>query len=751
MEDSEDKILKSRTRNSKNKKDNIKVLLVEDDDDLRVLWEAALAEEFSEVLSAVDGAVGLEMATLYTPDIIVSDIMLPNLDGFGLCNALRHSHATYRIPVILYTSTYIDEQDRRLALGYGAARVLQKNISIHDLIALTREVYTEFQFDAYIKKIGDSVEGDDLNELHIERMSEKLTELLDRVRDQKNALRNMVDRFSDFASCMSDYFWETDAAGKLVFVSTGKRSSLKLSQFGYQGSGFQSYFRRFFKTKPLQQLVEDMQTCQEIESHLVLRSSGDEVRIIHVIAKPYYDDHDKYAGYRGVFSDITERHRQSETLLHQATHDELTGLYNRRGLERGYAEVISSSDTRTEHVLCYMDLDGFKVINDTVGHAGGDKLLTKFAKLLSDTARRSDLVVRVGGDEFALFMPNCDIHDSRRLVNELHQKLSDFVFSFKGQTFKVSMSIGCVVTHGLDASLDDLLNEADQACYRAKRSGGDQVCVYSGSLTKTQEVEVARTQLTVDKFRDALSGDKFTLYKQPIVATGDSQIIIGYEIMLRLQYESVVLMPAMILPLAESYSLSVLLDRWVVANTLQWLSQDKQIKNSGEAIAINLSKGSVCDEKFVDDLVRLIEDSPIEGHRLNLEIAEGILQQRPKRAAHFISKLKPLGVQIVLDNFGGGMSSLANLEGVEIDQLKLSGKLVRGLKNPFQQAVIKGIQSLADALGVVTLAPNVESGEVSRILHNSGVVRQQGFYFAEPIPVAQRIGAVAKNNQTQVS
>jgi len=739
MKDQENKNTNLKGRlNSSHKKDNIKVLLIEDDDDLRILWEAALAEEFHEVLSAADGAAGLEMATLYTPDIIVSDIMLPKLDGFGLCNALRHNHVTYRIPVILYTSTYIDEKDRRLALGYGAARVLQKNISIHDLIALTREVFTEFQFDAYIKKLGDSVERDDLNELHIERMSEKFTELLDQVRSQKNALRNMVERFSDFASCMSDYFWETDVAGKLVFVATGKRSSLKLSQFGYQGSEFKSYFRRFFKAKQLQRLVEDMQTGLEIESHLVLRSASDEVRIIHVIAKPYYDAHDELAGYRGVFSDITERHRQSELLLHQATHDEMTGLYNRRGLEHGYAELIASSDAKAEHVLCYMDLDGFKVVNDTVGHAGGDKLLGKFADLLRDTARRTDLAVRVGGDEFALFMPNCDIHDSRRLVNELHQKLSDFLFSFNGQSFKVSMSIGCVVTHGLDASLDDLLAEADQACYRAKRSGGDQVCVYSGTLTKTQEVEVARTQLTVDKFRDALEKDQFTLYKQPIVATGDSQIIIGYEIMLRLQYESVVIMPAVILPLAESYSLSVLLDRWVVAHTLHWVSQDRQIKNSGEAIAINLSKGSVCSEKFADDLVRLIKDAPIEAHRLHLEIAEGILQQRPKRVRTFVNKLRPLGVQIVLDD-------------LQIDQLKLSGKLVRGLKNPFQQAVIKGIQSLADALGIDTLAPNVESGEVSRILHNSGVVRQQGYYFAEPIPVAKRIGAVAKNKRSEAS
>lgn len=750
MKDLEKIILKDRARNAL-KKDNIKVLLVEDDDDLRVLWEAALAEEFHEVLSAADGETGLEMATLYTPDVIVSDIMLPKLDGFGLCNALRHSHTTYRIPVILYTSTYIDERDRRLALGYGAARVLQKNISIHDLIALTKEVFTEYQFDAYIRKIEDSVESEDLNEVRIERMSEKFTDLLAQIRTQKNALRNMVDRFSDFASCMSDYFWETDVNGRLVFVSTGKRSSLKLSQFGYHGSEFVSYFRRFFKADALQQLVEDMQTGQEIESHLMLRKNSDEVRIIHVIAKPYRDDFDEPAGYRGVFSDITERHRQSEVLLHQATHDELTGLYNRRGLERAYAEVIAASDPHAEHVLCYMDLDGFKLVNDTVGHAGGDKLLQMFAKLLSDTARRSDIVVRCGGDEFSLFMPNCDMHDSRRLVNELHQKLCDSVFSFDGHTFKVSMSIGCVVTHGRDASLDDLLSEADQACYRAKRSGGDQVCVYSGSLTRTQEVELARTQLTVDKFREALEKDQFTLYKQPIVATGESQVIIGYEIMLRLQYESVVIMPAMILPLAESYSLSVLLDRWVVANTLQWLTQDKRVRNSAEVIAINLSKGSVCDDMFADDLVRLIEDSPIDGRRLQFELAEGISHQRPKRIRRFIRKIKPTGVQIVLDNFGGGMSSLANLENLGITQLKLSGKLVRGLKNPFQQAVIKGINSLADALGIEVIAPNVESGEVSNILHKSGVVKQQGFYFAEPIPIAKRIGAVDKKTQTKVS
>lgn len=720
------------------KSDNITILIVEDDPDILALWELEFAIEFSHVITAVDGQQAVSILEASKPDLILSDIMLPKLDGFGLCNQLKLSPNTYRIPVILYSAAFIDEKDKQLALGYGAARILQKSISIQELIALTKEVVTETQFSEFIVDIGDSLEQQNLTELHVERMSNKLTDLLGEVNDQREALRSALDRFRDFASCMSDYFWETNAEGKLIFANTGRRSKLTLPHFAYDNVGLDKYFANYFDQTQLSELCAQLASGDEIEMHLGYLSKQQENRIVQVIAKPYFDGRYKLAGYRGVFSDITERHRQSQQLYFDATHDQLTGLLNRRGLERGYSELVSHASASTEHVLCFIDLNDFKVINDDSGHAGGDKLLVAFGQMLLETARKTDLVARLGGDEFALFMPNCDMHASRRLINVLHQQLLDFNVMWEDQRLTTSMSVGCVVTMGCDANLDDLLHEADQACYQAKASGGDHVCVYSGSPTLTQQIDVARNQLTPEKFTAALRNNEFSLYKQPIVHAGEEHLIVSYETLLRLKHDSVVMLPALILPIAESYSMSVVLDRWVVANSLQWFVSDKATRNGTASLSINLSGASICDEKFLNDLVSLITDNKVEPKQLAFEVNGDTLQRSPEQSERFITTIRNLGCRIILDNFGSGLAGLANLVELQVDQLKLSARLIRGLdRNERQLEIIRSLQTLATSLGMDIIAHNVDSKSLSRALTEAGVFLQQGNFFAEPVDVHQ--------------
>lgn len=730
------------------KKDNLKVLLIEDNDDLRVLWEAALSDEFNQVLSASDGKAGLEMAAFCSPDVILSDILLPKLDGFGLCNQLKLSTITYRIPVILYSAAFIDEKDKQLALGYGAARILQKSISIQELISLTREVVIETQFSHFVADIGESIEQQDLTELHVERMSEKLTDLLSEINSQRDSLRTSLDRFRDFASNLSDYFWETDADGKLVFATAGRRSKLTLPYFSYDGESMFSYFAKYFDADNLQQLCHQLRSGDEIETHLAYTGKDGSSRIVQATAKPYFDGSYQLAGYRGVFSDITERHRRSEQLYHEASHDQLTGLLNRRGLERGYAEAVSSASAESEHVLCFIDLDNFKAVNDTAGHMAGDQLLVSFAKLLQQTARKTDLVVRLGGDEFALLMPNCDSHASRRLINALHKKVSDFNLPWRDKKLNIDMSLGCVVSQGCDAPLGQLLNEADKACYEAKQSGLDHVSVYSGSPTLTQQIDVARNDLTLEKFKDALRHSQFTLVKQPLIEIDKQPVIIGYETLLRLKDGPVTLLPAMILSIAEEYSMSVALDRWVVANSLQWFVADARLAKGRETISINLTSSSVCDNEFVGDLLKLVHDNDIDPARVAFEISEQTLHDFPFQTRTFIEKLKAVDCQLVLDNFGGGLASLANLTGLKVDKLKLSSQLIRGLeRSDRQQEIVSSVRKLADVIGMQVIAQNVDSPEASRLLLQAGIDWQQGDYFSEPVELSQPISTASKHQQ----
>ncbi len=721
-------------------KDNIKVLLVEDDEDLRLLWEAALADEFNQVLSASDGKAGLEMAAFCNPDVILSDIMLPKLDGFGLCNQLKLSPTTYRIPIILYSSAFIDEKDKQLALGYGAARILQKSISIQELITLTKEVVTESQFSEFIVDIEDSLEQESLTELHVERMSNKLTDLLEEVNEQRELLRHSLDRFRDFASCMSDYFWETDDQGWLVFANSGRRSKLTLPHFAYHGVNLEKYFSKYFDQSQLADLAVQLQSGNEIDMHLTYHSTQQEKRMVHVIAKPYYDGRYELAGYRGVFSDITERYRKSQQLHFDATHDELTGLLNRRGLDRGYAEIVAQSDSNTEHVLAFIDLNDFKIINDDAGHAAGDHLLVSVAKLLRQTARKSDLVARLGGDEFALFMPDCDMQASRRLINALHNELQSFSVTWKEQRLETSMSVGSVVTMGFEASLDSLLQEADTACYQAKTTGDDHVCIYSGSPSLTQQIDVAQNQLTPEMFTAALRNNEFSLYKQPVVSAGRENLIVSYEMLLRLKQNSVVMLPAMILPIAESYSMSVKLDRWVVANSLQWFVSDKYQRHDTASLSINLSNASISDPAFRTDLIKLIEDNQVDPTMLSFELDGDALQRSPIQSQRFIKDIRNLGCRIILDNFGSGLAGLANLVELQVDQLKLSARLIRGLeRNQRQLEIIRSLTILAKTLGMEIIAHNVDSKSLSRALVEAGVTLQQGNQFSEPVAINQSL------------
>lgn len=720
---------------SERSREDIKILLVEDDDELRALWELALAEHFERVLSASDGPTALEMTAFAKPDVIISDILIPGFDGFSLCHRIKRNPEIRHIPVILYSAAFISERDRALALHYGADRVIQKDITVRDLIETAREVVTESELGALVDNVARTVSTPALSQVHIDRLSHQMTELLGKLRARKEALQDTVNRFRDFARCMSDYFWETDAQMCIRFVASGKRTSLHLPLIDYHGKSFLSFFERYFESGQISELVEQMNEGLVVETHASVRQEDGKTRIVQVVAQPYYDRMDRLAGYRGVFSDITERKLRSERLFFEATHDELTGVNNRRGLNRDFVEKMAASKPHSQHVMCYIDLDNFKQINDRAGHEVGDRVLIAFSRILSDCVRESDVVARLGGDEFVVFMPNCSLEASSRFVEQVFEQAASRQFSVGGQACQIGLSVGRVVTNGTQEDLEQLIARADQGCYEAKRAGGNR-CV--NALAEQAETQWSQAQagLTRRMLNEAIDNNRILLYKHPVVDVS-SRRVIGYEVLVRMRQGSVMMLPSMILPMAESYSLSSRLDRWVIAHALEWFAS--RPSQSSDFLSLNLSTESLRDDEFQSALLRLLRDATLPADRIGFEISEQAFRMMPQHAGRLSESLRELGCRVYIDGFGQAISGLPLLADHAVTGIKLSKKFVHAVAGRERyQAVLSGLLQSCRDLSVDVIACGIENPDMAAILQSLAIRRQQGFYFTQPMPL-QRV------------
>jgi diguanylate cyclase (GGDEF)-like protein len=432
----------------------------------------------------------------------------------------------------------------------------------------------------------------------------------------------------------------------------------------------------------------------------------------------------------------TLKAREKE-LAYQAIHDTLTGLVNRRGFERRLQQALDSNRLeRKEHALCYLDLDQFKVINDTCGHIAGDELLRQVATLLESGIRKHDLLARLGGDEFGILMECCDLDHASRVAESLCEKVDEFRFVWEGQPFSIGVSIGVVSITETAGNTTDLLKKADIACYAAKDAGRHCIHVYH-----EEDTDLARLQGEMKwatKITQALEQNRFKLYAQTIepVATGVNHGI-HYEVLIRMiDEEGSVIPPAVFLPAAEHYNLITKIDYWVIETTFRYLAEHPQHLEQLAVCSINLSGPSLTAPGFQKFILEQLDLFRIPPEKICLEITETAAITNLALATKFIASLTAKGCRFALDDFGSGLSSFAYLKNLPVDFLKIDGVFVRDIvDDPIDYAMVKSIHEIGHVMGKKTIAEFVENDAIREKLLEIGVDYAQGYGLSLPCPI----------------
>ncbi|MEX0899490.1 MAG: EAL domain-containing protein [Gammaproteobacteria bacterium] len=434
----------------------------------------------------------------------------------------------------------------------------------------------------------------------------------------------------------------------------------------------------------------------------------------------------------GSMSDITERKRITSEMAWQATHDPLTGLVNRHEFEERVARLMFNRRGQRHHALLYIDLDQFKVVNDTCGHQAGDQLLRQLTGLVAATVRETDTLARLGGDEFGLLLVDCDPDRALEIAEKLIETINEFRFVWDDKTFTISASIGLVeITHRTD-SVAALFSAADSACYAAKDKGRNRVVVYRDS---DQEIAARHGEMAwVSRITKALEEDRFVLYRQGIhrVAATDSNRE-HYELLVRMVDEDGALIPpGSFIPAAERYNLMPALDRWVIREAFRKLDAAADAR---AVIAINVSGTTLSSEHFVSYVHEQLQEFRIDPSAICYEITETAAIANLQRAREFIDEMHTLGCKISLDDFGSGLSSFAYLKTLKVDYIKIDGAFVKDIVvDKADRAMVGAIIRVGEAMEVRTIAEYVETEEVLVLLRKMGVDFVQGYHLDKPAP-----------------
>lgn len=481
-----------------------------------------------------------------------------------------------------------------------------------------------------------------------------------------------------------------------------------------------------------------------LSNHPMLRSKDNRLIAIDDSTAPIHSNTGDIVGSVIVFHDVSEARGRAQQLSWQANHDALTGLPNRRAFSVKVEEALKQVKERNQsHILCCVDLDHFKVVNDTCGHAAGDELLRQVSDLLQDQVRNTDIVSRLGGDEFAVLLYKCPLDQALRITTNICSALNQFRFSCKGRIFKIGSSIGVSAIAETYLNADEVMNAADAACYAAKRRGRNRVHVYQQEDQGLSRYSKETQWFT--RLSEALETDRFHLFYQPIAAAdGSLEGGARCEVLLRLIDEHDQLVsPAAFIPAAERYSLMPEIDRWVIRHCFEYLRnpsscQQDDASDGSKAIpnvvySINLSGASINDDRFLGFIQDHLQRYAIPPEMICFEITETAAISNMKRAVSFIEQLKQVGCQFALDDFGTGMSSLSYLRTLPVDYLKIDGSFIQDIaSDQIACAMVEAVNHVAHLMGLRTVAEFVSDAELLEKVKTLGVDYMQGYAIAMP-------------------
>ncbi|QKI88517.1 EAL domain-containing protein [Thiomicrorhabdus xiamenensis] len=489
-------------------------------------------------------------------------------------------------------------------------------------------------------------------------------------------------------------------------------------------------------TNPALRALEYNKVVGISKETILINRLGDTISLVDSAA-PIIDRNSHIIGAIMVFHDATEERSLQQRLSWQANHDTLTELYNRSAFESELERLIqlSASDKHSKQSLLYLDLDQFKIINDTVGHTAGDLLLKQLAMILEQTIQSRGFLSRLGGDEFAVLMSDCDTDSAVHLAEEIRRSIANHRLFWEGKSFQVGCSIGIAAIHG-NLSKTTILSRADIACYLAKDKGRNRIEVY-----QENDNSLAQDQHIIDwvnRIKHGLDTQQFLLYAQKITNLqspeqyGESH----YEILVRMRDEDgQIITPNHFLPAAERFDLMSQLDLYIAEKAIQWL---KRYSAKIELLNINISGQSLGQQSFTDELLALLESNIGNNHKICFEITETVAISQMNNTIEFLNTVKEFGCKLALDDFGSGFASFTWLKNLPIDFVKIDGDFIRDVLNdPVDAAMVRTIRDISEIMQIQSVAEFVENQEICDWLRETGIHYAQGYYFDKPKPIEQ--------------
>ncbi len=588
-----------------------------------------------------------------------------------------------------------------------------------------------------VKHVGDSatiavrlqgLKGND----ELTSLANSINGMLTRLDHTRYALHFEKERAQATLEGIADAVITSDEGGLVTYMNNTAERLTGITLGEASGKTLQSliHFISEDKTAPVDSgwLTDPTSTIEEV---ILNRADGQEF-VVRKSAAPLHDLHGNNFGAVTVLHDVTALRSLSQQLLFQAQHDTLTGLINRYEFDRIVNNAIADASTeKRTHCLAYLDLDQFKVVNDTCGHMAGDLLLRQIAAQLKDKIRSSDTLARLGGDEFAMLFMGCSIDKGYKLITDLLQVVQEFRFSFDNKVFKVSASVGLTgITPDHVHTLSELFYTVDAACYAAKEEGGNRIHVYYSDDNDLKQQHNSQLEW-LSRINKGLENNQFVLYAQRMTALmeDDEQHL---ELLVRMKEDDGTLYPpGSFLPVAERYHLMPQIDRWVVREALSIMAGKGA--DCPYVYAINLSGQTLSDKGFLKYVIDQIGAYQVDTKRLCFEITETAVIANLDKARQFMRTLREMGCRFSLDDFGSGLSSFAYLKNLEVDFLKIDGMFVKAIVNSkIDRALVESINHVGHVMGLSTIAEFAENDAIIAMLKEIGVDYAQGYGVAKP-------------------
>jgi len=487
----------------------------------------------------------------------------------------------------------------------------------------------------------------------------------------------------------------------------------------------------------IERCLQKGQSVELAGSAVLTRRNNNNHSAVELSIAPMRNKAGKTSGAVIVIHDVSEARKMAEKMQFLATHDTLTGLVNRGEFERRLKHAIESAATEgISYALCYLDLDRFKVVNDTAGHVAGDELLIQLTAMLKSKIRTTDTLARLGGDEFGVLLHSCPLEKATEIAETIRRLIKLFRFTWESKTFDIGASIGVIAIDAQSGELKEILSAVDSACYLAKEQGRNRIHIFQpgDEQISRRHGELELTQ----RIRRALKEDRFALWQQPLEPLNENfKHIQACEIFLRMvDDQDQIISPALFIPAAERYQLMPNIDRWVINAVFKAIQEGRLLSNEHSRCFINLSGQSLGDSEVLQLILEQLNTVPVAPEKLCFEITETAAMANLAHAVNFVTVLESRGCCFALDDFGSGLSSFAYLKNLPVDYIKIDGHFVKDMiNNPIDRTMVESINNIGHVMGIRTIGEFVEDQATRDALKNAGVDYAQGYGIAKPKPL----------------